>query len=236
MSLPIIIEGEHRSEPPAGPLQTIAAVLAALAATFTVVAQWKDHPRIATALAFLALAVVIGTFGRHGFGYVRGLTTKRARNKNARAENAELLRLARRLNQFVSNGDPTNIRNIVLGLVSNDQEKGLEICPPNCLWNLVPYFIQDLEVRPPENEKHFLIAVQEFHSLVASYNNNYVLEPFRRMQMKKWPVGTQGGETNPLQKPKLGTWLESLPAHFQGTAERQIEDFRERWVGFLDDS
>lgn len=43
------------------------------------------------------------------------------------------------------------------------------------------YFFNSWKTRLPDNETQFLLSVEEFYGLVASYNRYYVLDPFRRM-------------------------------------------------------
>lgn len=42
------------------------------------------------------------------------------------------------------------------------------------------------------------------------------------------------GTSRPADPP-MGTWLASLPPTYGDAARPKIEDFRERWVRFLDD-
>jgi hypothetical protein len=101
---------------------------------------------------------------------------------------------------------------------------------------LSPLFLQHLETRPPENETQFLLSIEEFYGLVASYNNHYVLEPFHRMRNKRWKVVFQTATgTAETANPTSGPWLNTLPLSRQADAERRIEDFRERWASFIDD-
>jgi hypothetical protein len=165
---------------------------------------------------------------------------RKLRNNAARAQHAELLRFARRFAQFTNSGDPSNIWHIIHSSCVNDFEKAEEICPPDYMKDLFPLFNQHLETRPSENEAHFLLAAQELYGLIASYNREYVSEPFRRMRMKRWTIANPSvlhaalGNANPAN-PNLGPWLYSLPLSYQENAGRQIEDFRERWASFLDD-
>jgi hypothetical protein len=105
---------------------------------------------------------------------------------------------------------------------------------------LCAFFLRHLQTHAPKDEHQFLAAVNELHAHIASYNNHYVGEPFRRMRMKRWAISNPSvlhaalGTANP-SNPNLGPWLVSLPLMNQENAEREIEDFRERWVSFLDD-
>src|SRR6266404_4253235 len=147
-----------------------------------------------------------------------------------RAQNPELLRFARRFAQFANAGDCSNLRYIVANAYGNDPDKCAAVCPPDYMRELCPFFVQDLATRPSDNEHQFLLEIQKWYGVIASYNNNYVLEPFRKMRTKRW---FPGGNASDLV-PDTVTWIESLPANNREYVGRQIEDFRERWAGFLD--
>jgi hypothetical protein len=242
MSLPAF--KEKWTKPPSSAvqagIQTTAAIVVALATVFAVILQSKDNPKFAGALVGLALAVVGWAFGSRVIAFFQIRRVRAARDKAARAQRSELLRFAKRLAQFTSSNDHTNIRTIILNSSNHDPEKCAELCPPDYMSDLYPFFLQLLATRPPENERQFLAAVFELHGHIASYNNHYVGEPFRRMRMKRWVIVNPSvlhaalGTANP-SNPNLGPWLASLPLGYQENTEREIEDFRERWVSFLDD-
>jgi len=221
-------------------VHTTAAVVVALATVFAVIAQSKDNPRLAWVLVSLTLVTLVWTFGRRVTAFFGTRRVRAVRDKAARAQHHELLRFAKRFAQFTNTGDPSNIRNIILNICGNDSDECDKICPPDYMRELSPLFLQPLERRLSENETQFLLVVQEFYGLVASYNNHYVLEPFHRMRNKRWPISnpsllhTATGTANSAN-PQLGPWLNSLPVPRQADAERRIEDFRERWASFLDD-
>ena len=230
---------EQWTRPSASAVQDAAAIVVALATAFSVFTQSREHPRLSWGLFSLALLVVIWTFGKRLAVFFQVRRYHAVRDRAARAEHSELLRFARRLAKFVGPGDPSNLRPIVFSVYGNNEEKCMEVCPSDYMRELFPLFVQHLETRPSENERQFLLAAQELYGLVASYNNNYVLEPFRRMRSERWgvdptPVQSLLENPNPA-KPNFGVWLASLPKYYRANTERQIEDFRERWVGFLDD-
>ncbi len=82
-------------------------------------------------------------------------------------------------------------------------EKAAEVCPPDFIKDVFPIFVQQLETRPPQNAKQYLLAVEEFYALIALFNREYVSEPFRRMRLKRWPMAEPSilhevsGTTNP---------------------------------------
>jgi hypothetical protein len=212
--------------------QTAASIVMALAAVFAVIMQSKGDPKFAWGLLALILLALIWMYGNRALASLRLRSALAARDRAARTYHPELLRLARRFAQFTSTGDWSNLRYIILSAYGNDPDKCAEICPPDYMRELCPFFLQHLETRPPENERQFLLAIQELYGVIASYNNHYVLEPFRKMRLRKWrPASTPG-----LAQDTIVTWIEILPESNQENAARQIEDFRERWVGFLDDA
>jgi hypothetical protein len=222
---------------PQNTVQTLSAIIAAAASLFTSLSQSKEHPRLAWAFLAVALFAVIGAFGTPLIALILKRRKRTARNKAAVARLPELIRLANRFTKFLSNGDPTNIRQVLLQAVQY-QEKLAELMPPDYLFELFPYYVRELEEQPPKTEAQFLLAVQYFHSLIASYDNNYVLEPFRKMRLKTWPI-TQSPIDAPAgdaEKPKPRCWIESLPEMRRDDIQMRIEDFRERWVVFLDDA
>jgi len=208
--------------------QTAAAIVMALAAVFGVVTQSTKFAWAFSSLILLALALM---YGKRVLLFFHLRKVRVARDTAARAQNPELLRLTRRFAQFANAGDCSNLRYIVANAYGNDPDKCAAVCPPDYMRELCPFFVQDLETRPPDNERQFLLEIQKWYGVIASYNNNYVLEPFRRMRTKRW---FPGGNTPDLV-PDTVMWIESLPANNREYVGRQIEDFRERWAGFLDD-
>jgi len=200
----------------------------ALAAVFGVVTQSTKFAWAFFSLILLASALM---YGKRVLLFFHLRKVRVARDTAARAQNPELLRLARSFAQFANSGDWSNLRYIVFNAYGNDPDKCAMVCPPDYMRDLSPFFLQHLETRPPENERQFLLAVQEWYGVIASYNNNSVLEPLRKMRQKQW---FPAGKVSELL-PDTVTWIESLPVNHQGIVGRQIEDFRERWAGFLDD-
>lgn len=64
-------------------------------------------------------------------------------------------------------------------------------------------------------ESEFRLAVSELVGMVASYNNEYVLRPLKRL----------------TDSQRLTQLTPEMRKHPEGA----IEDFRERWARFLDD-
>jgi hypothetical protein len=242
MRLPAFKEQWAKPSAPAlhGITQTAAAVVVALATVFAVIAQSKDNPRLAWVLVSLTLVTLVWTFGPRVAAFFGTRRVRTVRDRAAQAHHHELLRFARRFGQFTNTGDPSNIRNIIFSLCGNNHDECAKICSPDYMRELSPLFLQHLERHLPENEGQFLLSIQEFYGLVASYNNHYVMDPLQRMRTKRWPITNpsvlhEAIGTADAANPKLGPWLNGLPLSHQADAERRIEDFRERWVGFIDD-
>src|SRR5579859_941234 len=242
--MPLPAFNEQWTKPPSSTvqagIQTTAAIVVALATVFAVIAQSKDNPKLAGALVVVSMAVVGWPFVHRVITFFQIRRVRAVRDRAAGARYSELLRFAKRFAQFTNAGDWANIRPIIFSLCGNNPEKCAELCPPDYMRDLCPFFLQHLEKRVPENEGQFLLAVQELYGIVVSYNRYYVSEPFDRMRMKRWPIvnpsvlHTALGTADPAN-PSLGPWIASLPLGSQESAEGQIEGFRERWVSFLDD-
>jgi hypothetical protein len=207
-----------------------------------VLAQAKDNPKIVWTLvvvAALSLLAIVEPFVRRLVAFIQTRRVRRTRDKAARAEHDELITFVRRFAPFTNSGTPNNIWHIIHSSNSNDFEKAEWICSTDYMKDLFPLFARQLETHPPENEKQFLRATEDLSLLIASYNRNYVSESLRRMREKRWTlpptvVDSDLGTTRPAN-PSLGPWLSTLPPHYQESVGRQIEEFRERWAGFLDD-
>ncbi len=207
--------------------QTAAAVVGALA---TVMAAVKGSTTLAWGLAAFMLLTMILVGGNRALTFFRVRRFQARRDKMARAQHLELLGSVKQFARFVNSGDYSNLRNIIFNACGNSPEKCAQLCPPDYMHDLCPFLVQDFDTRS-ENEREFLLAIQKFYGYIASYNKEYVIEPMRRMRMKQWPPASASGLV-----PEHVTWIESLPPNYRENAERQIEDFRERWAGFLDNT
>lgn len=220
-------------------IQTAATLVVAVAAVFSVLAQSKDNPRLAWALIFVALLVAGSTFSKPVIDFVRERKLRTVRNKAAKDHYVELLQFSRRFAKFVASGDPSNLRNIIFNLCDNYIDKHAMICSPDYLREIFPHFQGRITREPPVSAARFYETLSELYCLVATYNRDYVIEPFRRMRSNLWPripsVIERLIEGTDLSKPDLGPWLASFPEQKKDDAVRRIEDFRERWVSFLDD-
>jgi len=186
--------------------QTAAAIVMALAAVFAVITQSKDT-KLSWSLAALILFALALMYGNRALALFRVRRVQATRDRVAREQFPELLRLARSFAQFANSGEWSNLRYIVFNAYGNDPDKCAAVCPPDYMRDLCPFFLQHLETRQPENERQFLLAVQEWYGVIASYNNNYVLEPLRKMRQKQWfPAGKV-----PELVPDTVTWIEVCP-------------------------
>ena len=167
-------------------VQTLAPVITALSAVAAAIATSKDRTVawVLVGVCLLAVLVMIWPFIRHRREVVKNRKRQTAKDHAARGRHQELLRFATRFGKFTNAGDPNNILHIIQNSCANDMEKAAKICPPDYMRDLFPVFIQQLETRPPENERQFLLAVQELRIFVASYNSEYVSEPLRKMRTK----------------------------------------------------
>jgi hypothetical protein len=133
--------------------QTTAAIVMASAAVFAVITQSKGDPKFAWALLSLILLALALMYGNRVLAFFRVRRLQAARNKAARTHHVELLRFARRFAQFTNSGDWNNLRYVVASAHGNDPDKCAEVCPPDYMKDLCPFFVQHLETRPPENER-----------------------------------------------------------------------------------
>lgn len=201
---------------PSSPWQAAASVVIALTAVFSVIAQSADNPVFAWALIALALLVLLSVFFGRVTRWGRDKIHQARRNRVARQQWPEFLRLAKRFGKFVSREDSSNLRQILFDLCGNNNTKLSKLCPPDYLNDFYELFFARYEAAPAKDEQAFSLAVDELNSMVSSYNKNYVLEPLRR-----------------LKEDKL--LFEQCTAGYRERVEQEIEGFRERWVRFLDD-
>jgi hypothetical protein len=206
-------------EPPPAPsptpVQKITSVLIALAAIFSVIFQSSEKPVYAWTLVFLALLVIGSNFYKPLVVWVRAKNQQARRNKVARASWAEFMRFKQRFAAFVNPQDGSNLRQILFRFCGNNSDELSKLCPPDYLPQFFELFAEPLEREPAGDEPEFSLAVREMYQIVSSYNTDYVQEPFRRLRHGK----------------RLSQSLE----HNREYYEREIEDFRSRWVRFLED-
>jgi len=213
-------------------LGSLVAVLAILSFMF----QWKQIPLLPIILGSTALLVAASVFSPSVLGYVRSAKIKTQRNRFVRSQAPEFRQLVRRFAKFADPKDGTNLWNVIYYGCSTkgDESDFNRLCTADYFKSVFPLFTERLDRMSLQNEAEFVDAVKEFHTLAASYNQNYVIEPLKRMNTKQW-LDANSSEGLEGLVPKLGPWLSSFThAGIRATVETGIEDFRERWAGYLE--
>lgn len=190
-------------------------MVTALAAVFSVFAQWKERPVYAGILVTVALLVSVSVFYRPIVTFARGRALRTHRNRVALKLWPEFLRLEKRFGNFISKDDPGSLRSILSEVCNRNPDELAKLCPPDYLNYFYPLLSRRHEERTHKHETDLFRAMSELRGMVASYNDDYVLGPLKRL--------------------RDGQRLAQLPPHSQQHSEDGVEDFRERWVRFLDD-
>lgn len=209
------VEPPDRPNPP-NPWQVISSIVAALVATASLITQWKGNRLLAFALVAIALVAAISAFYRPLAASARKLVQNLRRNRVARRSWQEFLRFEKRFGAFLNENDTINLRNIISEICGKNQDEVAKVCGPDYLndyYGLI--HMRHLKKKSPENNTSFRFALAELHQMVCSYNRDYVLDPFRRI--------------NGI--PVLGQLQPHAREHYQ----EGMKQFRERWVRFLDD-
>ena len=214
-------------------LERIAPIVAALAAVFSVLTKWTQNRSLPIILVVVALLLAASAYLGPMLRFFRAARRQARRNRYVRAQFPEFVSFVKRFTQFINSGDVKNIRIVLFNNCGHNQSELDKLSSADYLRYIFPHFIRRLEQSHPRDEIEFCRTVNEFYSLAASYNNDYVLEPLRRMKSRLWlqPLPTK----QLVEEPKFVPWLASLPEQNRTDAEKQIEDFRERWVSYLDD-
>ncbi len=145
---------------------------------------------------------------------------------------AEVLEFVKRFGEFVDSRNGNNLRNVLFSGCGNNQNDFDKLCSQrDYLKEIWPHFFNRLQRTHSQDEVAFCNAVREFCTLVASYNNGYVLDPLKRIDDKLWPPF--GKTTAPASE--LVPWLVSLPEHHRTSVKKQIKAFHQRWFRYLDD-
>lgn len=206
---------QHQDPQPRSRWDTVALIVAALAAVFSAVTQAQSHP--VYAIVFLVLVAIPVAFLCY-----RPLSAWIARNKSSALRNGvarkawpEVLRFEKRFAEFINNNDSRTLRTIINDLGGRNDQELFKVCPPDYVNTFYPMFSSRHVLLKHIEEPDFRIAVNELIAVVASYNTEYVFKPMERL--KESPRFTQ------------------LAPNDRKYREAAIEDFRERWVRFLDD-
>lgn len=201
--------------PSLNPWQVISWVITALAATATFITQWKGNRLLAYTLVGVALLAAISTFYRPLASGVRKYLQNLHRNLIARRSWREFLRMEERFGAFLNENDTFNLRNIILEICGRNPDEASKVCGPGYLDD----YYGLIHMRHLKNSVRanaaFRVALSELHQMVWSYNRDYVLDPFRRV--------------NGI--PVLGQMQPTAREHYQ----ERMKQFRERWVTFLND-
>lgn len=209
------LEPPDRPTPP-NPWQIISAVVAALAAVFSAIAHWKESRAIAFVLGVAALLVAASVFYRPMAATIRMRVRNIRRNRVARRSWQEFLRVEKRFGAFLNENDTFNLRNIISEICGKNPDEVAKVCGPDYLsdyYGLI--YMRHLKKKSLKANAAFRVALAELHQMVCSYNRDYVLDPFRRL--------------NGI--PVLGQLQPHAREHYQ----ERTKQFRERWVRFLDD-
>lgn len=206
---------QHQDPQPHSRWDTVALIVAALAAVFSAVTQAQSHP--VYAVAFLVLVAISVAFlcYRPVAAWILNRKLHMLRNGLARKAWPEVLRFEKRFAEFINNNDPRNLRTIINDIGGRNDEELFKLCPPDYVNIFYPLLSSRHLLAKHVRELDFRISVNELIAMIASYNMEYVLKPMKRL--KDNPRFTQ------------------LAPNDKQYREGAIEDFRERWVRFLDD-
>lgn len=214
------------------PWEIINTILASVVALSTLLfAAWDKHPRISVLLLVLAFLLVVSAFGKNVVGWFQQIRARRRRNRFARTQFPELVEFAKRFGRFVDSGDGKNLRNILFSGCGNNHTEFDKFGMRDYMDDLWPHFFTRLQRNSRQDEAAFCNIARELCTLVSSYNRNYVLDPLKRIDDKLWLAA---GKTN-SQTLEFVQWFTSLPEHQRSSVKKQINDFLQRWLRYLDD-
>lgn len=206
---------QHQDPQPRSRWDTVALVVAALAAVFSAVTQGLSHPVFSvTFLVLIALLVAVECY-RPVASWNR--TRKLLSRRNGVAQKAwpDFMRFEKRFAEFINNNDSRNLRMVINGICGQRDDHLEKICPPDYINVFYPLLSSRHAAVRDVRESEFRLALSEFVGMVASYNSEYVLRPLKRL-------------TDSQRLTQLTPEMRKYP-------EGAIDEFRERWVRFLDD-
>lgn len=215
------------------PWEIINTILASVVALSTLLfAAWDKHPRLSVLLLVLAFLLVASAFGKNVVHWYQQSRARSRRNRFARSQFPELVEFAKRFGKFVGSGDGKNLRNILFSGCGNNTGDFDKLCMrEDFLDEIWPYFFTRLQRSRSKDEAEFCNTVRELYMLVSSYNRSYVLDPLKRIDDKVWPPAGKTG----AQASEMVPWLTSLPEHNRASVKKQIKEFQQRWLRYLDD-
>ncbi len=205
---------EPQTSPPAKRWESVALVITAVATLFSVIAQGKQKPMYATILVAIALLAVVSVFYAPVMAFGRKRIQRGRRNRSAQKLWPEFQLLEKQFVKFLNKDDSANLRGIFSEVCNRNPDELAKLCPPDYLNDFCPLLTRRHDELNHRRESNFVLALSEFRMMVASYNDDYVLWPLKRI--------------------KNGQFVAQFPSHSKQHYEEGIEDFRERWVGFLD--
>jgi len=195
------------------PWQIISSVVSALVGAAALITQWKSNRPLALILGAIALIAIISTLYRPAALSLRKWLTNVRRNRVARTRWDEFLRMEKKFKGFLNNDDSVNLRNIINEICNRNADEVAKICGPHYLDD---YFglihMRHLKNRAKDHPTYRL-ALAELRQMVSSYNQDYVLNLFKRLN------------GSPL--------LEQLQPHAREHYQENMKQFRERWLTFL---
>jgi hypothetical protein len=206
---------DPETSPPPKRWETVALVITALATVFSVVTQWKERPVYAGILVTVALLVSLSIYYSPVVSFARERALRAQRNRVALKLWPEFLRLEKRFGNFINKDDSGNLRSIFSEICNRNPDELAKFCPPDYLNHFYPLLSMRHGEGTHKHETDLFRAMSELRGMVALYTDDYVSGPLKRL--------------------RNGQLLVQLPAHSKQHYEEGIEDFRERWVGFLDD-
>jgi len=189
-------------------------VITALATVFSVVTQGKEKPGYAAILVAVALLAAVSVFYAPVMAFGRKSIQRTRRNRAAHKLWPDFRLLEKRFTHFLNKDDPGNLRNILSEVCNRNPDDLIKLCPPDYLNDFCPPLTTRHAEMNHGRERDLFLAMSEFRMMVASYNEDYVLGPLKRV--------------------RSGQLLAEFPAHSKQHYQERIEDFRERWAGFLD--
>ena len=195
------------------PWQIISSVVSALVGAAALITEWKSNRPLALILGAIALIAIVSTLYRSAALRVRKWLTNVRRNRVVRKSWDEFLRMEKSFEGFLNNDDTVNLRNIINEMCGRNAEEVAKICGPHYLDDYFSLIhMRHLKNRAKDHTSYRL-ALTELRQMVWSYNQNYVLDLFKRLNGS--------------------LLLEQLQPHTREHYHENMKQFRERWVTFL---
>jgi hypothetical protein len=192
-------------------ISAVCSVITALAAFLSYFSHMREHFVFAWIFLFVVIIGVAANLYRPAKSWLRKNYLRLRRNRIAIKCWPTLQAFERRLADFINCDRIDNIQSILKDICGHNLNIISNLCyqdylPP--LFSLVYERHKNLQMR---KESDFRFAIRELYELISSYNSNYVLTPLEKLRSPEW-------------KERVGV-----------EQKRIIEDFRERWVRFLED-